>query len=110
MTDGRDRRVYPRAPIGIIVKVHMDSDSRSFYGKDISAGGIFLLAEKPPEIESVVEIEMNMPFDNATLHAKGEVVWIRHQDPSGFAIKFTDITESAQELIRWLVHSYLGKE
>ncbi len=110
MSDGRERRLNPRVPVGIIVKVHWDTDSRSYYSKDISAGGVFLLAEKPLAEETLVELEMSMPFSTAHVHAKGEVVWTQHQSPSGFAIQFTEITESAQDLIRWIVHRYLGKE
>lgn len=110
MTDGRERRVHPRVPVGIIVKVHWDTDSRSYYSKDLSAGGIFLLAEEPLVEETVVEVEMNMPFGTASIHAKGEVVWTQGQDPSGFAVQFSEITDSARDLIRWVVQRYMGKE
>lgn len=110
MADGQERRVHPRVPVGIIVKVHWANDSRSFYSKDISVGGVFLLAESPLLEETEVKLEMSMPFGAASIHAKGEVVWTTRQNPSGFAVQFTDITKSARELIRWVVERYLGRE
>jgi hypothetical protein len=38
------------------------------------------------------------------------VVWRQRQDPSGFAVMFTDISEGARKLIRWVVERYLGRQ
>lgn len=104
-----DRRRFQRVPIGVIVRVENNGSSRRYYSKDVSAGGVFLLAETPLPEETPVELEMYLPLITSPVHAKGEVVWIRRQNPSGFAIQFNEITEAAQDLIRWVVQRYMGE-
>lgn len=103
-----DRRRFERVPIGVIVRVEDKGSSRRYYSKDISAGGVFLLAETPLVEETKVELEMYLPLITSPVHAKGEVVWIRRQTPTGFAIQFKEISEAALDLIRWVVTRYLG--
>jgi uncharacterized protein (TIGR02266 family) len=105
-----DRRRHPRVPVGIIVRIESPDGARRFYSKDISAGGVFLLAEDPLLEETRVELEMYLPLVNSPVRAKGEVVWKQRQGPSGFAIQFTDISDAARDLIRWVVDRYMGVE
>lgn len=103
-----DRRKHPRVPIGVIVRVQSAAGNRRFYSRDISAGGVFLLAEDPMGEETDVDLEMYLPLISTPVKAKGEVVWIQRQSPSGFAIQFTEISEASQDLIRWVVERYMG--
>ena len=109
MTDRlENRRKHPRVPIGVIVRVENNGSSRRYYSKDISAGGVYLLAENPMAEETSVELELYLPLISSPVHASGEVVWIQRQNPSGFAVQFKEISEAAQDLIRWVVERYLG--
>lgn len=105
-----DRHSHPRVPIGVIVRIEGPDGVRRFYSKDISAGGVFLLAEEPLAEETRVALEMYLPLVTTPLRAKGEVVWRQAQSPSGFAIQFTEISDAARDLIRWIVERYLGVE
>jgi uncharacterized protein (TIGR02266 family) len=103
-----DRRKHPRVPIGVIVRVQSASGIRRFYSRNISAGGVFLLAEDPIGEESDVGLEMYLPLVSTPVIARGEVVWIQRQLPSGFAVQFTEISEASRNLIRWVVERYMG--
>ncbi len=107
--DYSEKRRAQRAPIGIIVRVETESGGRHYYSRNLSASGAFLLAEDPLDEETLVELEMFLPLVSTPVKARGEVVWHQRQDPSGFAVRFTDISEGARKLIRWVVERYLGK-
>jgi hypothetical protein len=104
-----EKRHCSRAPIGVIVRVESNNGSRHYYSMNLSSGGAFLLAEEPLGEETKVEMELFLPLVSTPVRAKGEVVWKRRQDPSGFAIKFTEISKGAQKLIKWVVERYLGR-
>ena len=70
----KERRRYPRAPIGVIVRVESDDGGRHYYSKNLSSGGTFLLAEDPLDEETEVEMELFLPLVSAPVRAKGEVV------------------------------------
>ena len=106
----KEKRRYPRAPIGVIVRVEANDGSRHYYSKNISTGGMFLLAEEPLDAETELNLELFLPLVSTPVRLKGEVVWLQQQDPSGFAIKFTEISDGAKKLIRWVVSRYLGQE
>jgi hypothetical protein len=71
---------------------------------------MYLLAEDPIVEETHVDLELFLPLVSAPVRAKGEVVWKQRQDPSGFAIKFTEISDGAKKLIHWVVDRYLGQQ
>ncbi len=104
-----DKRSSPRAPIGVIVHVKTSDVGRHFYSKNISAGGVFLLADSPLPEETRVAMEIFLPLVNTPIKVTGEVVWIQKNPTSGFAVKFLDISQSGQNLIRWVVERYLSR-
>jgi uncharacterized protein (TIGR02266 family) len=104
------QRQHPRAPIGVIVQVNYASSSQNYFSKNISAGGAFLLAENPLEVETRLSILLYLPKIEKPVKAEAEVVWVQRQEPSGFAIRFTKITEAGRELIRWVVDRYLNQK
>ena len=104
-----EKRQYPRAPIGIIVRVETNDGSRHYYSKNLSSGGVFLLAEDPLNEETRVQLELFLPLISTPVRARGEVVWKQRQEPAGFAVRFTEIGEGEKKLIRWVVERYLGR-
>jgi PilZ domain. len=105
-----NQRQHPRAPIGVIVQVNQAGSSQNYFSKNISAGGAFLLAEKPIEVDTRLSILLYLPKIERPVKAEAEVVWIQRQAPTGFAIRFTKITDAGRELIRWAVDRYLNQK
>lgn len=104
-----ERRRHQRVPVGVIVRVDSHAGPRRYYSKDISAGGLFLLAETPLAEETRVQLELHLPLVRTPVRASGEVVWIQRQQPTGFAVQYTEISDAARDLIRWVVERYLGE-
>lgn len=85
------------------MRVKTDNMSKRYFSKDISAGGVFLLADELLPEETKVELEILLPNISAPVKAKGQVVWVRHKEPRGFAVKFTEINDLSREFIRWAI-------
>jgi uncharacterized protein (TIGR02266 family) len=96
-------RKHPRAPLRFLVRVTTGGNRRSYQSKNLSAGGIFILSENPLDEETVVELELHIPHAIHPIKAMGEVVWKQRQDPSGFAVKFTEMTEESREFLRQIL-------
>ncbi len=105
-----ERRRYDRASIRVGVRVKTEGGFKHYSSHNLSAGGIFLLSNQPMEEESVLEMELYIPAVSLPVRAKGEVVWNQRQEPSGFAVRFTEISEGSRKLIGWLVERYLAKQ
>lgn len=94
-------RKYPRASLNLMVRVKVaGSMARAYQSKNLSAGGVFILSEFPLEEETQVSLELFLPLADEPLKVQGEVVWRQRQDPAGFAVKFTKISERDRSLIR----------
>jgi uncharacterized protein (TIGR02266 family) len=91
-----------------MVKVEAPGGLRHFTSKNISAGGIFLLAADPLPEETRVSLEISIPDSPVPIRAQGEVVWIQRLPPSGFAVRFLEISDQAREYLRFLVQRLLN--
>ncbi len=94
-----ERREHDRYSAGLFVKIVTNRQERYFYSRNVSAGGIFLLSDRPISEETMVEMEILLPKVKCAVAAEGEVVWQRHRDPKGFAIKFTKADQSLRQLL-----------
>ena len=101
-----ERRRHVRVEVAAAARVNWGDRSETYQTSNISAGGVFLLADSLPEAEHEIELDLFLPQVHAPVRAKGEVVWFRRQEPSGFAVKFTKISQAAAELIRLIVQRY----
>jgi c-di-GMP-binding flagellar brake protein YcgR len=104
-----EKRRYDRAAIRVDVRVKVEGGFKHYASIDLSAGGIFLLSKEPMEEESELEMEIFIPSVNLPVKAKGEVVWNQRQESSGFAVKFTKITEGSRKLIDWMIKNHRAK-
>ena len=109
MTSGRDRRQHDRIASQLTVVVN-DSGSRHSYHftKDVSEGGIFVIARDAPSVGSEIDMELRIGPQGARLKARGLVV----RDETGgsqagcergFAVAFTRMPEPhAAQLVDFL--------
>jgi uncharacterized protein (TIGR02266 family) len=92
------------ARVSVSVDIHLASESHFFSGLsgDVSEGGLFLSTYRPLPIGSSVEIEFSLPGSDATLHARGEVRWLREHsadEPRGVGIAFEELADEDRERI-----------
>jgi len=99
----KEKRRHTRAPLRVFVRVKTDEGTQRLYSKNISAGGVFLLADSPLSPETNVELELLLPDLSTPIKVSGEVVWNRMKEPKGFAVKFKEISEVSREFIRWAI-------
>lgn len=90
--------------VAVSVDIHLASDSHFFSGLsgDISEGGLFLSTYRPLPIGSEVDLEFSLPGSEETLHARGEVRWLREHsvhEPRGVGIAFGALSEHDRERI-----------
>lgn len=105
-----ERRRYDRATIRVGVRVKTESGFKHYSSNNLSAGGVFLLSKESMDEEIELEMELFIPSVSLPVKAKGEVVWNQRQEPSGFAVRFTEIAEGSRKLIGWVVRRYLAKK
>ena len=100
-----ERRRHPRVPLRVLVRVDTGitgDGGHQLYSENLSPGGVFLLTTRPPQAETRVKLEFRLPACAIPVRAEGEVAW-HQREPSGFAVRFTDISEASRNLIRWTV-------
>lgn len=81
---GRERRLYPRHPVAIPVRVKFgDSVEQQYVTVDLSEHGMALCTECQLELGTIVQVSFTVPGTNTLFEAKGEVVWSRQDGRCG---------------------------
>jgi uncharacterized protein (TIGR02266 family) len=108
-----DHRRNLRKPL-IILKVKLDSGSRSFfgYGKNISRSGLFIATVSPREPGDHFPVEFTLPAPlDLRVHCTCEVVWKRSFSPTspyepGMGLRFLDLPEeTAATIDDWVMEA-----
>jgi uncharacterized protein (TIGR02266 family) len=68
------RRAFPRIPARFAVRFATVQDFVLEYAANISAGGVFVHSLDPPQLKSIVRVEMQLPGDGPPVPARGVVV------------------------------------
>ena len=100
-----ERRNFTR--ITLFENVDFRYEGKSYSGKlkDFSLGGLFILSEYKPPMNSPLEVSLTSSI--TTLIVIGKVIRI---EPTGFALKVTQVTDEALNKIRKFFESYLPPE
>jgi uncharacterized protein (TIGR02266 family) len=100
------RRAFPRVEARFGVRFGNVQDFVLEYAANISAGGVFIQTENPPELHSVVTVSMELPDGGKAVEAKGVVVHrVSAQDakarntPPGAGVQFIDSSDEFRERI-----------
>lgn len=112
---GIDRRVAPRAPIQVEVKIYYPdlahlSDAIS---RDISVGGMFLESPTPPALGTEIRFDLHLPTPKPQIiHGEGVVVWSRQGEskkglPGGCGIRFLRLDPRFRSLIFRVVDRFI---
>ena len=100
------RRAFPRVGTRFRVRFGNVQDFVLEYAANISAGGVFIETEHPPELHAVVTVAMELPDGGAPVEAQGRVVHrvLPHEakerkTPPGAGVQFIDSTDEFRERI-----------
>lgn len=102
-----ERRKFPRIPYGAWVEDLTREDGIQFYlAKNLSMGGILLLAAQPPAIGNRLHLRLVVENEPRIMSIDGKV--IRHMDSDkglkAFAVQFTDMDPPRQVFIEDLIN------
>ena len=112
-------RNYPRSRLAAKVR-YSTPDHKHFDSVtcEIGGGGIFIETHLPPQLGTVLALELALPDDpTAPINAQGKVAWIRPREERyvffpGMGIQFTEISETGRErlmtMVKTLDHTRLG--
>ncbi|MBI3074145.1 MAG: DnaJ domain-containing protein, partial [Deltaproteobacteria bacterium] len=106
--DGPDRRFDDRTQVSLLVRLKFPrlEDFRYRYTKDISKGGIYLLANVARPIGTRIVVHLLPPGDDTGLELVGEVAYIVTPDQAkaegrspGMGVRFIDLTSEKRRAI-----------
>ncbi len=87
-TDGRERRIEPRAPIELKVEYKKLNTFFADYTKNICKGGTFIRTRKPLDVGTEFVFKLAIPKLREPLSIRGQVRWIKREgepSPEGVA-------------------------
>ncbi len=101
-----------QAPIGVVYKVskkHKRQRAQLSHVKDMSGGGIKILAKEDLRHGDLLEIQIQIPHLEEAIHAMGEVVWFSHtkgrdREFREAGVRFRDIAPEDLHKILEYVH------
>lgn len=101
-----ERRKYPRVPYGAWVEdLTREGRIQFFLSKDLSLGGLLLLADEPPPVGNRVHLRLVVENESRVMAMDGEV--IRHAPAENgqvaFAIRFMNLDLARQAFLEELL-------
>jgi uncharacterized protein (TIGR02266 family) len=95
-----ERREHPRIPIAVRVRVQYTGQEFSAQSVNLSAGGVFLDAERRFPVGTRLHLVFTVPIiAKYPIRAEGEVVWLGSGDRPGLAVRFVDISDDDRALL-----------
>jgi uncharacterized protein (TIGR02266 family) len=92
-----EKRKFRRVPLAAVVHAESAGLPYSVEGRNISAGGMLVKAEKTLEEGRSLRLEFQLPGDSAPLRVTGIV---QHVSPDAFmGIRFVDLSEADRKRI-----------
>lgn len=108
----RPARNYSRSPLAATLR-YVTPDRKDSKGVtcEIGGGGIFIETTTPPQIGTVLTLELALPDDpTRPISAQGQVAWIRQREErhvfsAGMGVQFIEISEESRARIVNMVKS-----
>jgi uncharacterized protein (TIGR02266 family) len=103
------RRISRRTHYQVEVSVESDHNFYTGITRDLSEGGVFVATFDPPQVGSVVELDLKLPNVEAPFHMVGVVRWRRECEaasdglPTGCGIEWREIGCAALTAIQEFV-------
>jgi uncharacterized protein (TIGR02266 family) len=100
--EGANKRGFPRHQVTLAVRFRSASDFVLEHATNISRGGIFIQTDDPPPMDSMVQVELQLPDDPAPVLTNGIVVHrqlaVGGKAP-GVGVQFVDASDGFRERI-----------
>ncbi len=94
----KDKRAHPRLNtlVDVVYKIH-DKDGTGVVSlaKDVSASGLKLLHHKKVQLDTLLDIKIDLPQKEGLISALGKVVWYKRK--GGIGIKFLMIRPNDEQ-------------
>ncbi len=101
--EDHERRKYPRVPVSLKVTSKIEGKERTWYTRDVSGGGLFILSDFIPKVNDKVEIFLWIPSLFEPSRCSARVVRTVESGPDrGFAVEFVDIDAEARGVLEQL--------
>ena len=107
--DRTHERTSIRAPVALTPRYRSPSSFEFVEGRctDLSDGGMFMAAELPCELGTLIKFECSLGQSADLLKGVGRVVWRRSNGdaahPSGMGLKFVKVEPGGQEMIAAMI-------
>jgi uncharacterized protein (TIGR02266 family) len=115
--DPINRRAFPRFRARFAVRFATVQDFVLEYAANISAGGVFVLTDHPPEMNSFITVVMELPGGGDPVTARAQVVHrvtpeqaAKGGQPAGVGVQFVDTDEAFRARLDQAIEAILKKE
>ena len=100
-----ERRRSPRAPVVVRVSYSTVDSLFSDFTRNINEGGMFIETDNPVPLDTVVNVQFQLPGRHDPIRASGRVVRVGGDlgEPNGMAIEFEELDPEACQRINELV-------
>lgn len=117
--EGYEKRKFPRLPLNVGVKYEISkltvSKKKSIQTKNISSGGICIVALEEIAEGTIIDFTFALPNDDKIINAKGKIVWIKefsvgdenNNKAYDLGVEFIQISKSDREKINQYVNMKL---
>lgn len=104
-------RGHKRFPTALGVEYRFDSAAATGVAsqvEDLSAGGCFVRADKPPTVGVNITVDITVPDEGSPVRLTGHVAWVRAGKDPGFGVEF-DAPETADgRRLRTILRKAIG--
>lgn len=100
------KRQEERASAKIKISFKKESDFFRAYISNLAGGGLFIKTAKNVPVDTLLNLEFNLPDSNQVIRTKGRVAWTRSKDkssekkPPGMGIQFIDMNPENKKLLQ----------
>ena len=115
-SDASNRRAFPRYRARFAVRFSSVQDFVLEYAANISAGGVFVLTDHPPEMDAVITVVLELPDGGAPVACKALVVHRvtpqqarERNTQSGVGVQFIEANDEFRERIDQTISQILGQ-
>ena len=100
------RRSEERVKVKIRISFKKAGDLSRAYIGDLDSGGLFIKTTKSLPVDTLLDLEFNLPNTKKVIRSPGKVVWTRSQEmsteqmPPGMGTQFVDMDPEDQKLLQ----------